>query len=210
MEKLVLASRNKGKIEELKAFLAGLPWQVTALADYPDVPEVAEDGATFIENASKKASVVAKALGVWTLADDSGLTVDYLKGAPGVYSARFAGVHGDDQKNNEKLLNLLAGVPWPQRTARFHSALAFASPDGQVWTTEGQCEGVIALAPHGQGGFGYDPLFYLPELGLTMAELAEEEKNKISHRAVAMKKFRTYLVQHFPDNEGCHAHSCGQ
>ena len=210
MQKLVLASGNKGKIEELKAFLADLPWQVSSLVDYPAVPEVEEDGATFTENAIKKASVVAKALGLWTLADDSGLAVDFLHGAPGVYSARFAGVHGDDQKNNEKLLSLLAGVPWAERTARFHSALALAAPNGQVWTTEGQCEGIIALAPRGQGGFGYDPLFYLPEQGLTMAELAEEVKNKISHRAVAMGKFRTYLADHFPINEVCHADSCGQ
>lgn len=197
MPRLVLASRNRGKINELKALLAGLPWQVTSLLDYPEVPEVEEDHATFCENAIKKALVVAEKLKLWTLADDSGLEVDFLDGAPGVYSARFAGPHGDDRKNNEKLLNLLTGVPWDQRTARFRCVLAFASPDGQLWTTEGECAGLIALEPRGVGGFGYDPLFYLPERGLTMAELPEEEKNRISHRAVAMRKFRAYLEQDF-------------
>ncbi|HHT49319.1 MAG TPA: XTP/dITP diphosphatase [Firmicutes bacterium] len=193
MPRLVLASRNKGKIKELQSFLADLPWQVVSLLDYPEIPEVEEDGATFEENAIKKATEVAQKLGLWTLADDSGLEVDYLHGAPGVFSARFAGVHGDNEKNKEKLLQLLTGVPWDQRTARFRAALAFASPDGQLWTTEGECTGLIALQPQGEGGFGYDPLFYLPEWGLTMAELPEEVKNRISHRAVAMGKFRAYL-----------------
>ena len=128
--------------------------------------------------------------------------MDYLNGAPGVYSARFAGAHGDDRKNNEKLLNLLAGVPWEQRTARFRTVLAFASPDGELWTTEGECPGLIALEPRGKGGFGYDPLFYLPERGKTMAELPEEEKNQISHRAAAMRKFRAYLEHDFPPPAG--------
>ncbi len=193
----MLASRNIGKLKELQALLAGLPWQVTSILDYPEVPEVEEDGATFRENAIKKASVVAEKLKLWTLADDSGLEVDFLNGAPGVYSARFAGLHGDDRKNIEKLLSLLAGVSWAQRTARFRSVLAFASPEGQLWTTEGECVGFIALEPRGEGGFGYDPVFYLPERGLTMAELPEEEKNQISHRAVAMRKFRAYLEHDF-------------
>lgn len=197
MPRLVLASRNKGKIKELQTLLTDLPWQVCSLLDFPDGPEVEEDGATFLENALKKASVVAKTLQMWTLADDSGLEVDYLNGAPGVYSARFAGVHGDDGKNNEKLLTLLDGVPWAQRTARFRAALAFVGPNGEAWTTEGTCEGIIALAPQGDGGFGYDPLFYLPELGQTMAELPADLKNRISHRAVAMQKFRRYLQDEF-------------
>lgn len=202
MPKLVLASRNKGKIRELEALLAGLPWQVTSLLDYPEVPEVEEDGATFRENAIKKALVVAKRLRLWTLADDSGLEVDFLNGAPGVYSARFAGIHGDDRKNNEKLLKLMAGVPWEQRTARFRCVLAFASPAGRLWTTEGECPGIIGLEPREEGGFGYDPLFYLPERGKTMAELPEEEKNQISHRAIAMGKFRAYLEHEFKGEPG--------
>lgn len=198
MPRLVLASRNKGKLAELKTLLAGLPWQISSLEDFPEVPAVEEDGASFRENALKKALVVATTLRMWALADDSGLEVDYLNGAPGVLSARFAGEHGDDAKNNEKLLALLAGVPWTQRTARFRSVLAFVSPDGDAWTTEGTCEGIIALAPRGTAGFGYDPLFYLPEYGLTMAELPAEKKNQISHRAVAIRKFRAYLEHEFP------------
>lgn len=198
MPRLVLASRNEGKVKEIKMLLAGLPWEIFSLSEFPAVPEVEEDGATFRENALKKASVVAKTLKMWALADDSGLEVDYLNGAPGVYSARFAGEHGDDVKNIEKLLTLLNGVPWAQRTARFCSALAFVSPEGDAWTTEGTCEGIIALAPRGEGGFGYDPVFYLPEYDLTMAEIPEEKKNQISHRAVAMEKFRNYLLYEFP------------
>ncbi|NLM36605.1 MAG: XTP/dITP diphosphatase [Firmicutes bacterium] len=201
MPRLVLASRNKGKLRELKMLLAGLPWEICSLAEFPDVPEVAEDGRTFRDNALKKAGFVAKTLQMWALADDSGLEVDYLNGAPGVFSARFAGAHGDDVKNNEKLLALLDGVPWAQRTARFRCALAFVSPAGVAWTTEGTCEGFIALAARGEGGFGYDPLFYLPEYDRTMAELPEEEKNRISHRAVAMRQFRNYLLQEFPGTE---------
>ncbi len=173
--------------------LSDLRWEVCSLLDYSGVPEVEEDGVTFIENAIKKATTVARYLNEWTVADDSGLEVDALKGAPGVRSARFAGVQGDDQANNEKLLQKLTAVAWEKRTARFRSALAFASPEGEVWTTEGWCEGVISFEPRGEGGFGYDPLFYLPELELTMAELSDEEKNKISHRAMAMKNFRAYL-----------------
>jgi XTP/dITP diphosphohydrolase len=191
--RIVLASRNKGKLKELKMLLSDLRWEVCSLLDYSGVPEVEEDGVTFIENAIKKATTVARYLNEWTVADDSGLEVDALKGAPGVRSARFAGVQGDDQANNEKLLQKLTAVAWEKRTARFRSALAFASPEGEVWTTEGWCEGVISFEPRGEGGFGYDPLFYLPELELTMAELSDEEKNKISHRAMAMKNFRAYL-----------------
>mgnify|MGYP000921568816 CR=1 FL=1 len=196
MPKLVLTSRNKGKLKELKRLVSDLTWEVLSLYDFPDAPEVEEDGFTFKDNALKKATTVARYLHEWTLADDSGLEVDALDGAPGVFSARFAGVHGDDQKNNQKLLQLLEGVPWEKRTACFRCALALASPEGEViWTTEGKCEGIITYEPRGKKGFGYDPLFYLPALELTMAEISEEEKNKISHRAKAMKDFREYLNQ---------------
>ena len=158
-----------------------------------------EDGKTFREHAVKKAVTVAVLLKEWTLADDSGLEVDALDGAPGVFSARFAGEPGDDRKNNEKLLRLLAGVPMEQRTARFRCVLALASPEGEVWTTERTCEGLIGLAPRGDQGFGYDPLFYLPELGVTMAELPEEKKNAISHRGKAMKDLLAYLKTIAPD-----------
>lgn len=203
MLKLVLASRNKGKIAELRWYLANMRphtiWELTPLSAYPEAPEVEEDGETFLDNAVKKATVVAKAVGEWALADDSGLEVDALGGAPGVYSARYADLEHqgapNDQKNNEKLLKELAGVPLSRRTARFKSVIALASPEGKVWTAEGSCEGYIGLEPRGERGFGYDPLFYLPEYGLTMAELAEEEKNRISHRARAMEQFLQILTE---------------
>ncbi|HHU50729.1 MAG TPA: XTP/dITP diphosphatase [Firmicutes bacterium] len=203
MLKLVLASRNKGKITELRWYLANMCphtiWELSPLSAYPEAPEVEEDGETFRDNAVKKATVVAKAVGEWALADDSGLEVDALGGAPGVYSARYAGLNHlgerDDQKNNEKLLTELVGVPLSRRTARFKSVIALASPEGKVWTAEGSCEGYISLEPRGERGFGYDPLFYLPEYGLTMAELTEEEKNRISHRARAMEQFLRILTE---------------
>lgn len=197
--RLVLASKNKGKLQELETMLAGSSWELCSVADFPELPPVVEDGQTFRENAVKKALTVAEILKEWTLADDSGLEVDALGGAPGVYSARFAGEPGDDRKNNEKLLRLLAGVPSEQRTARFRCVLALASPEGEVWTTERTCEGLIGLAPRGDQGFGYDPLFYLPELGVTMAELPEEKKNEISHRGKAMRDLLTHLQAIAPD-----------
>lgn len=197
--RLVLASKNKGKLRELETMLAGSSWELCSVADFPELPPVVEDGQTFRENAVKKALTVAEILKEWTLADDSGLEVDALGGAPGVYSARFAGEPGDDRKNNEKLLRLLAGVPSEQRTARFRCVLALASPEGEVWTTERTCEGLIGLAPRGDQGFGYDPLFYLPELGVTMAELPEEKKNEISHRGKAMRDLLTHLQAIAPD-----------
>lgn len=184
--KLVLATRNRGKIKELSALLAPLGYEVVSLEDFPGVPEVPEDGATFAENAVKKATAVARHTGHLVLADDSGLEVDCLGGAPGVLSARFAGEHGNDRANNEKLLALLAGVPTEKRTARFRCVVAVATPAGEVWTAEGSCEGIIADAPRGEGGFGYDPLFYVPELGKTFAELEPEVKNRLSHRARAL------------------------
>lgn len=204
MPRLVLTSRNKGKLKELKKLVSGLPWEVLSLYDFPGVPEVEEDGVTFKENAIKKATTVARYLNEWTLADDSGLEVKALNGAPGVFSARFAGVQGDDERNNKKLLQLLEDVPWEKRSARFRCVLAFASPEGEViWTTEGDCEGIITYEPRGKKGFGYDPLFYLPALELTMAELSEEKKNQISHRAKAMKDFREYLFQRTSDIFHC-------
>jgi XTP/dITP diphosphohydrolase len=197
--RLVLASKNKGKLQELETMLAGSSWELCSVADFPELPPVVEDGQTFRENAVKKALTVAEILKEWTLADDSGLEVDALGGAPGVYSARFAGEPGDDRKNNEKLLRLLAGVPSEQRTARFRCVLALASPEGEIWTTERTCEGLIGLAPRGDQGFGYDPLFYLPELGVTMAELPEEKKNEISHRGKAMRDLLAHLQAIAPD-----------
>lgn len=184
--RLVLATKNRGKIREISELLAPLEIEILTLDDFPEIGEIKEDGDSFRENAVKKASAVCEQTGLITLADDSGLEVDYLDGAPGVISSRFAGEERDDEANNKKLLELMSGVPAKQRAARFRCVMAVAVPDGWVYTTEGACEGVIAEEPRGEGGFGYDPLFYLPEYGKTFAELDLETKNKISHRARAL------------------------
>lgn len=194
MPSLVLASKNKGKLRELKELLVNTGWQVASLDEYPAFPDILEDGETFRDNAVKKAVETARILGDWALADDSGLEVDVLGGAPGVRSARFAGRHGDDGGNNRLLLERLEGVNPSERSARFRCVTALAAPDGRVWTADGVCEGQIGLEPRGNNGFGYDPLFIL-ESGLTMAELPEEEKNRISHRARAMHAMGEILVQ---------------
>ena len=186
--KLLAATHNRGKLVELKKLLEGLPVELLTLDDLPGFPPVEETGDTFRENAVIKAALLAKESGILTVADDSGLEVDALNGQPGVYSARFAGEPPDDRRNNRKLLQMLAGVPPAQRTARFVCVIAIATPDGQVHTAEGQCEGIILTESRGEGGFGYDPLFYVPALQKTMAELTLEEKNRISHRGQALRK----------------------
>lgn len=183
--KLVLATRNRGKVKELAGLLEPLGVEVVPLDEYPGVSEVEEDGNTFKANAIKKAMAVSGATGQVALADDSGLEVDYLGGAPGVYSARFAGEHKDDRANNQKLLQLMKNVPPEKRTARFRCVVAVATPEGQVFTTEGACEGIIGAEPKGEKGFGYDPLFIIPEFGKTFAELDLDVKNRISHRGRA-------------------------
>ncbi|MGI6144565.1 MAG: XTP/dITP diphosphatase [Peptococcia bacterium] len=187
ISKLLMATHNQGKAAELRNLLADLPVQILTLADFPDEFVIEETGTTFLENALQKAKAAAEFFGLPTLADDSGLEVDALQGQPGVYSARFAGEPCDDQRNNLKLLQLMQGIPTAQRTASFVSVIAFVTPQGQVFTTEGRCEGIILESLRGTGGFGYDPLFYLPELGKTMAELTLAEKNTVSHRAKALK-----------------------
>lgn len=184
--KLVLATRNQGKVRELAELVAPLGMEVVSMAEYPHVPEVVEDGETFEDNAVKKAKAVASATGLTALADDSGLEVDYLGGAPGVHSARFSGEEKDDQANNQKLLRLLEGVPFEKRSGRFRCVVAIATPEGKVFTASGSCEGVIGVNPKGVSGFGYDPLFYVPEFDKTFAELDLETKNKISHRGRAL------------------------
>ncbi|HHY32528.1 MAG TPA: RdgB/HAM1 family non-canonical purine NTP pyrophosphatase [Firmicutes bacterium] len=195
MCRLVLATRNPGKVEEMRAILrlGGLgSVKVLSSADFPGLGDVEENGETFEENAKKKALAVAEATGEVTVADDSGLEVDVLGGAPGVRSARFAGEaiprgESRDKANREKLLLLLKGVPGPARTARFRCVVAVASPGGRVRTTEGVCEGRIILAPRGSGGFGYDPVFVPDGYDKTFAELGPEVKNEISHRARALR-----------------------
>ena len=192
--KLVLATRNKGKIAEIKEILADFQAiELLSLADFPDLPKIEETGTTFKENAILKAKTIAKLTGYLTLADDSGLTVEYLNGAPGVYSARYAGENATDAENNAKLLKALEGVPWEKRKAAFVCVIALCWPQGECYTCEGRCEGIIALEPKGNYGFGYDPLFYVPAYGKTMAELGPEIKNQISHRAMALKGLKPLL-----------------
>ncbi|RPF46974.1 XTP/dITP diphosphohydrolase [Thermodesulfitimonas autotrophica] len=194
MKRIVVATTNQGKLKEIEEILAPLGLSVTSLAAYPGFPEIEEDGATFKENAVKKAQFTATFTGEIALADDSGLEVDYLGGAPGVRSARFAGEPKNDAANNAKLLRLLASVPWEKRTARFRCVIAVATPNGEVATAEGTAEGYILTAPRGTGGFGYDPLFYFPEYGKTFAELPPEVKNQVSHRGRALAKLKEVLA----------------
>ncbi len=184
-QQIVLASRNPGKIEEFRELLAPLGLTVVSLLDLPEIPDIVEDGDTFYANARIKAEAVCQATGLSTLADDSGLVVHYLGGAPGVHSARFALPEAGDVANNAKLLSVLEHVPEYKRQAHFTAVLAWARPGGTTRFTTGRCFGVIAKRPRGDHGFGYDPLFYMPELGKTMAEIDNELKNQISHRAKA-------------------------
>ncbi len=196
--RLLVATRNAGKVREFQRLLSGLDGvELLAMSDYEHVPEVVEDADTFEGNAVKKACEVAKAVGLPTLADDSGLVVDALGGAPGVLSARYGGEHGDDEANNRKLLGELAEVPDEQRTTRFACALAFADPDGalgaRAHVEHGAIEGRILRERRGEGGFGYDPLFVPIGETRTTAEMPADEKNAISHRAEASRKMREFL-----------------
>jgi XTP/dITP diphosphohydrolase len=188
---LVLATRNPGKIKELEALLSGLGFAVLGLGAFPDIGEVEETGATFAENALLKARAVAQATGLVSLADDSGLQVEALSGAPGVYSARYSGQDATDDKNNLKLLDALKDVPEDQRDCRFVSVVAACAPNGAELLAEGRWEGRVLAAQRGAGGFGYDPLFLDLELGKSAAELAPAEKNARSHRGRALRALLT-------------------
>ena len=191
---LILATKNQGKVREISAAL-NLPGLVfKSLRDYPLIPEVLEDGASFLDNALKKARTISQALGLPVLADDSGLEVEALQGAPGIFSARFAGPRATDQANNQKLLDLLEAVPEAQREARFVCLLVLFFPSGEWIETRGVCEGLITRDLRGTHGFGYDPLFFLPSLEKTMAEIPLEVKNRISHRARALEKMKPHLL----------------
>lgn len=188
MNELLIATKNPGKVKEFEQLFAQKGFKVRSLLDYPEIEDVEETGTTFAENAAIKAESISNIFNVPVIADDSGLIVDQLNGRPGVYSARYAGEEKNDQANLEKVLDELDGVPVDRRTARFHCALALAIPNQTTIIVEGSCEGVITEEPTGENGFGYDPIFYVPEKKRTMAELSKEEKNKVSHRAVALKK----------------------
>ncbi|PKM82964.1 MAG: non-canonical purine NTP pyrophosphatase [Firmicutes bacterium HGW-Firmicutes-14] len=192
--KIVLATGNQGKVRELAEILGDLEVQVLSLKDFPEIGEIIEDGLTFEENAVKKAIAVMEATGLTALADDSGLEVDALDGAPGIYSARFAGEGKNDMDNNLKLLSLMKEVPDQKRTARFRCVIAISTPCGELYTSDGSCEGVIGHEVKGDKGFGYDPLFYLPEYGRTFAELDSDIKNRVSHRGRALVKAKNIMA----------------
>ena len=191
MRRLVIATRNAGKAAEVALALADSPYEIVWLSDYADAPDVEETSTTFLENAVVKATSYARFTGELTLADDSGLQVDALDGAPGVLSSRFAPT---DPERISRLLDLLRDVPDDKRTARFRCAIAIAEPDGRVQTCEGTVEGAISREPAGAGGFGYDTIFYLPDRNLTMAQLTREEKNAISHRGQALREAKRLLL----------------
>ncbi|MCS6897372.1 MAG: XTP/dITP diphosphatase [Nitrospira sp.] len=192
---LVLATRNRDKARELAALLSGLEIRVRTLDEFPQAPDVVEDGSTCEANAVKKATEIARATGCLAVADDTGLEVDALGGQPGPYAARYAGPGATYEDNCRKLLGELEGVSWERRTARFVTVAALATPWGEVKTTQGVLEGVIADQCRGEHGFGYDPVFYVPAVGKTLAELAPEKKNQISHRAKAFLKLRDLLKE---------------
>jgi XTP/dITP diphosphohydrolase len=200
MKQIVVATRNRGKVAEMAAILAVLPVEVLALDQFANTTEAEETADTFAANAILKATHYALETGKACLADDSGLEVDALGGAPGVYSARYAGEGSTDAACNAKLLAALENVPDAERTARFRSVLAYVDPDGSLITVDGTCEGVILREARGDGGFGYDPLFYMPALGKTLAELSVAEKNAVSHRGQAMRNMAGRLSGFF------HAH----
>ena len=198
MTKLLVATTNLGKFSEVEAFLTDVPIEVVCLTNLVNPPEVIENGRTFEENALKKARILADYSGLLTLADDSGLEVDALGGAPGIYSARYAGEDSDDARNNQKLLGALAGRPEEQRTARFVCALALCAPQScgmEDWAVRQTCEGRIAFDLRGDHGFGYDPLFFYPPFGKTFGEVERELKATVSHRGRALMKLVEILPQ---------------
>ena len=193
--KVVVATRNKGKLREIVPLLAGLKLELCTIDELAPDAELREDGVTFVENALAKARQAVRATGLPAIADDSGLEVDALDGAPGVYSARYAGPGADDDSNNAKLLEALEAVPPARRTGRFRCVAVFVDPArGLEIVREGACEGVVLEAKRGEDGFGYDPLFFVPTVGRTMAELPLEEKNRLSHRAAAFRALADALA----------------
>ena len=194
---IVVATRNVGKFKEIEAILAADSAKFFSLKDFPDIPEIIEDGKTFAENALKKAKIIARLTGRVAVADDSGLTVDALQGRPGIFSSRYAGENASDEDRCRKLLKEMESIPEGKRGGAFVCAAAVASPgeDGEV--VEAKWRGTITFAPRGANGFGYDPIFFIPEMNRTVAELGPAVKNKISHRARALKKLRHVLPKYF-------------
>ncbi|MFO0999427.1 MAG: RdgB/HAM1 family non-canonical purine NTP pyrophosphatase [Planctomycetaceae bacterium] len=193
---IVLASRNQKKAREVAEILAPAGFRVIPVTEFPDVPEVEEDGLTFAANAAKKASEVARHLGQWVIGEDSGLQVDALNGGPGIYSARYSGEGATDEKNNQKLMQELANVPDEKRGAGYLCSVALSSPTGEIRVAcEGTCRGRILREANGAGGFGYDPYFLIPEYHLTFGQLSSVVKHRLSHRARAFAKFVPLLLK---------------
>jgi XTP/dITP diphosphohydrolase len=194
--RLVLGSRNRKKSREVAEILAPHGIELASIADFPQVGEVVEDGASFADNAAKKAMQPASQIGCWVIGEDSGLVVDALGGRPGVYSGRFSGPRATDESNNRKLMEELAGVPLAQRTASYVCSIALADPAGAVrLTSEGRCRGLIIMEPRGENGFGYDPYFLVHEYHRTFGELSARVKHQISHRARALADFIPGLLK---------------
>ncbi|MGG3915708.1 XTP/dITP diphosphatase [Rossellomorea vietnamensis] len=187
-KRVIIATKNRGKAKEFQHMFAPYGYEVQTLLDLPHIEDVEETGVTFEENAILKAETVAGELGALVIADDSGLAIDALEGRPGVYSARYAGEKKSDEANMAKVLGELESVEESDRTARFHCVLAIAGPDMETKTVTGSCEGMILREKRGTNGFGYDPIFFVPSLGKTMAELTQNEKSQISHRGHALEK----------------------
>ena len=191
--KIILATHNRDKEKELQKSLEGLNVEICSLFDFPNIGEIEETGMTLLENSLLKARTVFDITGIPTIADDTGLEVDYLDGAPGVYSARYAGNNVSYQDNVDKLLIELDGVPHERRTARFRTVVTYIDKNEELWT-EGHIDGIISETIIGDRGFGYDPVFFVPHKGKTFAELSSDEKNKISHRGIALQKLRKILI----------------
>lgn len=197
MDTLVIASKNIGKIEEIRDMLSDLPLKIHSLNNFPNAPDIEESGRTFLENALIKARTITEFTGMPVLADDSGLEVDYLAGGPGIFSSRYAGADATDGENNKKLLMALQNVPAEQRGASFRCVLVLYRPHGEYQAFEGSWRGRIGDEYRGGHGFGYDPLFYLPEIGKTVAEITPAEKNKLSHRSQAVNELKKYLQSNY-------------
>lgn len=187
MKRFIVASKNKGKLKEIQDILKDFPFDVISMQEVGINKEIIENGSTFEENAMIKAREMYKIAGEAVMADDSGLEVDYLNGAPGIYSSRFAGEGASDSDKNNKLLSLLKDVPFEKRKARFVCVIAVILPDGSDFTVKGICDGYIGFEPVGENGFGYDPLFFMTEYNMTTAQMEEKLKNKISHRGKALR-----------------------
>jgi XTP/dITP diphosphohydrolase len=194
ISELLIASRNRAKIREICQILSPLKIRIRSLLDLPKIPPVVEDGKTFEENAIKKALNIALKVGLYTLSDDSGIEVEILGGRPGIHSSTYAGRDATDHKNNSKLLSELRGIPWRYRRAQYQAVIALASQEGLMYVTKGICKGYITLRPRGKNGFGYDPIFYLPRFRKTMAQLPARVKNRISHRAQALKQLKALIA----------------